>query len=223
MEKMAELILRELTAHYQDKKQRISLHRSKMTEITQEEVFKLIGQEYKFGVVAKNKDFICNDDLIIKIQNIAKFLTSEKRKDALLLFGFVGVGKTMLADAICEVIDKYNKINSKGIFKVVKRINALEVGRLAINDFKEFEKLKNEQYLFVDDLGVEPTTIKTYGNEISPITELIVDREEKNMFSIFTSNLNLKEMQDRYGIRFVDRINQYCDLIGFKENKSFRK
>lgn len=194
-----------------------------MTEITQEEMFKLIGQEYKFGVVAKNKDFIINDDLIIKIQNIAKFLTSENRKDALLLFGFVGVGKTMLADAICEVIDKYNKINSKGIFKVVKRINALEVGRLAINDFKEFEKLKNVQYLFVDDLGVEPTTIKTYGNEISPITELIVDREEKNMFSIFTSNLNLKEMQDRYGIRFVDRINQYCDLIGFKENKSFRK
>lgn len=194
-----------------------------MTEITQEEMFKLIGQEYKFSVVAKNKDFICNDDLIIKVQNIAKFLTSENRKDALLLFGFVGAGKTMLADAICEVIDKYNKINSKGIFKVVKRINALEVGRLAINDFKEFEKLKNEQYLFVDDLGVEPTTIKTYGNEISPITELIVDREEKNMFSIFTSNLNLKEMQDRYGIRFVDRINQYCDLIGFKENKSFRK
>jgi DNA replication protein DnaC len=185
-------------------------------------MYKLIGLSYKNKVILTNKKFVMNDDIKNKLELIAKFLTSEESRDAILLHGFIGAGKTLMANAICNVIDIINRRENNGLGNPVKKIKALEVGRLAINNLKEFEDLKKTKLLFIDDLGVEPTIIKTYGNEISPLTELIFERQEKKMFLILTSNLSIKGLTERYGDRFTDRINEYCCCIAFT-NESFRK
>lgn len=196
--------------------------RNKFKDFTQEEMYKLIGLSYKNKVILTNKKFVMNDDIKNKLELIAKFLTSEESRDAILLHGFIGAGKTLMANAICNVIDIINRRENNGLGNPIKKIKALEVGRLAINNLKEFENLKKTKLLFIDDLGTEPTIMKTYGNEISPLTELFFERQEKKMFLILTSNLSIKGLTERYGDRFTDRINEYCCCIAFT-NESFRK
>ena len=93
--------------------------------------------------------------------------------------------------------------------------------------FKKIKKLKQRKYresemLFIDDMGIEPSTVKSWGNELSPVTELLYFRYDKQLFTLVTSNLNDEQLSKWYGSRILDRFNEMFDRVYFT-GKSYRK
>lgn len=65
------------------------------------------------------------------------------------------------------------------------------------------------------DLGAEEDA-KHYGNNRNVIEEIIFSRYENNtpfIYTHFTTNLNAKEIEARYGERFRDRVKEMCNTI----------
>jgi len=84
------------------------------------------------------------------------------------------------------------------------------------------EFYKDRPILYIDDLGVERLVSKEYGNDIYPLMEVISYRYRKTLPTIITTNLNEKQIIDRYGLRLQDRLDEQYDKIIYK-NSSFRK
>ena len=82
--------------------------------------------------------------------------------------------------------------------------------------------LKNTELLCIDDVGTEPASLKVWGNEVSPLVDLLYHRYDRQLFTIITSNLEGDEdIAKRYGVRVADRFIEMFDLIGF-DNSSYR-
>ena len=100
-------------------------------------------------------------------------------------------------------------------------IEATEVANVFKSSEKEFNELCSKPILAIDDLGVEPTDVMSYGNIISPLSRLLEKRYEARLFTIITSNLKPTDVTRKYGKRIGDRLNEFYK-IEFTNDKSFR-
>lgn len=194
--------------------------RFKIDKWSEEDVKGFLFLAYSNEVEERRATLIQDEATMGMIAKAAKWLTGD-HKPGLLLYGGVGNGKTTLAKAICKTIgilyDSAYSTERKGVC----RISALEVARCA-NDSESFTRLKNQELLFIDDIGTEPANIKSWGNEISPVTELLYFRYDRLLFTIMTSNLNDEELKNRYGLRIADRLAEMFDRL-YYQNRSYRK
>lgn len=176
---------------------------------------------YQSEVEARGLEFDVEEAKPI-ISWVTSWLLSPTKKTGLLLQGSVGNGKTTIVKAIQKLI--YLVYNGSTIreSKSLSYVSALELSVIAKNSPEKFEQLKKTELLAIDDVGTEPSVVKNYGNEISPFVEVIYYRYDKQLFTILTSNLNTKDLGDRYGDRVADRFNEMFNKKAF-ENKSFRK
>lgn len=134
------------------------------------------------------------------------------RKAGMMVIGNIGVGKTTLMKAVAAT---YRIVEAKPI-TMVDAVNASIMG---VEDKRSFEQLKDSTMLAIDDLGTEQLTAKSYGNETTPMVELLTNRYNKRMFTIITTNLSDKELAERYGERMADRLVELCDTIYYDGNK----
>jgi len=65
--------------------------------------------------------------------------------------------------------------------------------------------------------------VKAWGNEISPVMDLIYSRYDTLRPTIITSNLSLAEMRKFYGERVGDRMQEMFNGIEFAQTLSYRK
>lgn len=164
--------------------------------------------------------FVADDDTRRNVSKAAKWLTGDY-KVGLILYGGIGNGKTTLARSICKLIAilcKKDAWTGKGVVTV----SALDLSKIIVDAPERYNKIKESEMLFIDDIGIEPSTVKSWGNELSPVTELLYFRYDKQLFTLVTSNLNDTELKDRYGIRISDRFNEMFDKVYFT-GKSYRK
>ena len=103
-------------------------------------------------------------------------------------------------------------------------ISALNLTESARNENKErLRALQSAELLFIDDVGTEPSTVKVWGNEVSPLVDLLYYRYDKRLFTLVTSNLiGDGDIERRYGLRIADRFAEMFDLLGF-DNDSYRR
>jgi hypothetical protein len=132
------------------------------------------------------------------------------------LTGPVGVGKTTIMQVFSLCI-------TSGYIKDAKpfRVIALrDIARAFLTEgFGAFDTFRiGKQYnsnVCLDDIGVEFTNVKVYGNDISVFPELILelyDTFTKNhTVTHFTTNLLPEDMERTYGIRSLDRISQMSE------------
>lgn len=142
-----------------------------------------------------------------------------------MLYGAVGTGKSTLAKAMAQLINMlYNSYQLGGRRTSVKIGTALDLSKAATDEESyKFNDYKNARFLLLDDVGVEPPTVKNWGNEISPVVELIYYRYDWLKPTIVTSNLTFEEMRKRYGERVGDRMLEMFNGIEFKQTLSYRK
>ena len=72
---------------------------------------------------------------------------------------------------------------------------------------------------YIDDVGTEETPVKYYGVNINWFKEFIETayNDEKDFSKIiFTTNLSLKELGEKYGMRVADRISQKFNIVDIK-------
>ena len=120
-------------------------------------------------------------------------------KPGLLLYGSVGNGKTTLIRAIRRLIGLLYESAYSNERKGVATVSALELANIAKEENGRFDNLKKAELLSIDDVGVEPSTIKVWGNEISPFVDTIYYRYDRQLFTIMTSNLSDEQLADKYG------------------------
>lgn len=184
-----------------------------------------------------------DEKLLKRIESAAEWLTGD-HKMGLLLYGGVGNGKSTLVNAISESLfaieramrswekDIANQANRNLETKCPARsvitssapamFSSIEIARLAEASSKGLDHVKNAAFLILDDIGCEPSSVKVYGNEISPVSDILYHRYDKQLPTILTSNLDKAGLKEFYGPRIADRLEEMCDCIGFN-NKSYRK
>lgn len=169
---------------------------------------------YKNEVKKRGMNY--SNDIKNYVDKVATWLL-ETKKTGLFLYGSVGNGKTTMILAIKKLIE----ILYFGQFGV-KIISSLTLSELVRNDEANFNLIKKSHLLAIDDVGCETSIVKNYGNEISPLTDIIYYRYDKQLFTLITSNLDKKDIEIKYGNRIADRMNEMFDFVAFT-NKTYRK
>lgn len=146
---------------------------------------------------------------------------SQGRKPGLLLYGNVGSGKSTLARAIAVLIKTLYPPSFQDS-RCLRSISALELSEAAKSDPDRFTRVKHSELLAIDDLGIEPSAVKVWGNELNPIVETLYYRYDRQLFTIVTSNLNSEDLRAKYGERVADRVAEMFDRVSFTNN-SYRK
>ena len=199
---------------------------SKKTEITPEGKFIFTDYEAVRQSLNKNYDFIVRQyggtmsSHSVSLCNVTAFYLTNNHelKQWLFLWGGVGVGKTTLSQALVEVFKNQAE-------KVLKVVNAANINAIKKDNPDEWQRIVNYPYLCIDDLGVEAVKVQQWGATEYPTNELIYNRYDKRLFTVFTSNLNFKnnEIANRYGIRVADRMTEMCRDIEFTQKSSYRQ
>lgn len=177
---------------------------------------------YKAEVVKRRMQMIQDGTTEERVRKAAKWL-SGKHKTGLLIYGAAcGTGKTTLANAMCNLVNYlFDSVYSQDR-KTVYRTSAINLVKMYSDNPEQYKRMVSQELLFVDDLGTEPVNIKIYGNEFSPVTELLYNRYDWQRWTIVTSNLSDEQLKERYGTRIDDRLREMFDRILF-QGKSYRK
>lgn len=138
---------------------------------------------------------------------LAEWLTDNKGQ-GLLLKGFCGLGKTVFATQVLPALLK--KYCRKG---------ALVLRATEMN--QHIREIKDAGIVVLDDIGTE-TELNGYGIKSWAFSDIMDHAEQNNRLIIITTNLNSKELLERYGTRTADRLGKLCKTVTFHENYTLR-
>jgi energy-coupling factor transporter ATP-binding protein EcfA2 len=153
----------------------------------------------------------------IEDETYAKKLNIDLQK-GILLTGPVGCGKTSLMKLLRYIIPH------KKTHKIIPCRNAV-FGFNHIG-FKTIEDYGNENYYCFDDLGIEPTG-RHFGKDCNVMGEILLSRYDLFVKSKIkthaTTNLNAKELEERYGNRVRSRMRELFNLIAFDKKSEDKR
>lgn len=171
---------------------------------------------YKANVEARG--MVCDDaGALPAIEQAARWMT-EAGKPWLFLSGNVGTGKTTLMRSMLDMLLQYDI--------PAKMFRASEFPALFLNNIEQTERqiLRGEwcTVLMLDDVGVDQTEYKEYGNVLRPFVKVIEERYDRQLPLVVSTNLSGAEIRAAYGERTIDRIKEMA--VGIVYNgKSYRK
>lgn len=131
----------------------------------------------------------------------------DNRGKGLLCMGSCGRGKTLICSKIIPIV----------LYKHFGFVFA----RYSMQDLaNNLDEALDKKLLVIDDVGTENMSVK-YGERRQPFAE-IVDNAEKNATTmIVTTNLTAEELQEKYGVRVLDRLKEVTRLV-MLEGESMR-
>lgn len=139
--------------------------------------------------------------------NVASWLSDNKGR-GLLCLGNCGRGKTLICGKVIPIL-----LNSF-CHKIVTCYDAQQMNA-------ELDTVKQKHIIYLDDIGTEFLSVK-YGSKRLSFAELVDEAEKKGKLLIITTNLSLKELQEKYGERTLDRLRAITTPVVFKGD-SLRK
>lgn len=204
-----------------NRKNKRSIERFRISHFDEATIREMLTMCYQNEVSDRRIPFVNDENTQNNISKAAKWLTGDY-KVGLILYGGVGNGKTTLARSICELIAILYKQDEWRSSKGVAKISALELSKMIVDAPEQYKKIKDSELLFIDDVGTEPANVKSWGNELSPVTEVLYKRYDNQLFTLATSNLGDAELKERYGLRISDRFSEMFEKVYFP-GKSYRK
>ncbi len=151
----------------------------------------------------KTKDFMTN--LTKQQAQVKEYFETKDNTKGLLLYGPNGTGKTT---SMSPYLKKMWHGSAIDYANVVAQNGRNYITRYAMHD------------MYIDDLGREPVTVKSFGDDINVMHDLIHYRysvfQKNGHKTHISTNLGFNELQERYGIAIVDRIKEMCSIIEFK-------
>jgi DNA replication protein DnaC len=91
----------------------------------------------------------------------------------------------------------------------------------AIELNNKFEEFKQYKIISIDDLGTE-SVANDFETRRNFVQELIDEAERKQKLLILSTNLNEKELTEKYDIRTMDRLRSLTKVVIFS-GQSLRK
>ena len=182
---------------------------------------------------ARIKDIYVDDKSrveIIKYINDYIKNYNKNRLKALYLTGSFGSGKTYLISALFNELAKQNVSSVIVYFPEFLRTLKSSFNDIENSYNERFNYVKNAKLLLIDDIGAENLT--TWGRD-EILGTILQYRMQENLPTFFTSNLNMKELEEHLSIttsssdkvkarRIIERIKYLTDemtLIGINRRK----
>ena len=100
--------------------------------------------------------------------------------------------------------------------------NTKDLAMRTKGNYSDWRNVMRYRLMIVDDLGTEPREVIEFGNVYMPLIDLITTRYEEQLYTIFTTNLTPAQLEEKYGKRIVDRLNEMVEKVVF-ENESYRR
>lgn len=214
--------MKELLNVLQRQLDQVTKTRFSLSDVDPQEMVSMLSACYNAEVVKRRVQMLNDSVTSERIAKVAKWL-SGNNKTGLLLYGETcGTGKTVMGNAICSLVNYMFDSPYSNERKYVYRTSAINLVKVYSNNQDLYNRIVSQELLFIDDLGAEPANLKIYGNEFSPVTELLYNRYDRQCWTIVTSNLSDEHIRERYGARIDDRIREMFDRIYF-QGKSYRK
>lgn len=164
---------------------------------------------YSLEVEHRGDVFKLDEHTEDKLKRISRWL-HESQKRGLILMGNLGTGKSIMLKSIHRLLECWGMFgDAQDIFEFYKKNNGTM-------------RYWNERLLLIDDLGVEPPKCMNFGEESYPLTRLLLHRYDRNLTTIIATNLDMPEIQARYGDRVVDRLFGMYVVLKY-ENDSYRR
>ena len=178
---------------------------------------------YQAEVERRHKVFERNEHFDAQLNLIAKYLTGGSKKFGLMFCGLCGNGKTTWAKALQLLVSGLNLKNPiNNLYYVFPLCNAKDLAMRSKGNYIDWRNVMRYQLMIVDDLGTEPREVMEFGNVYTPLIDLITTRYEEQLYTIFTTNLTPAQLEEKYGKRIVDRLNEMVEKVVF-ENESYRR
>lgn len=180
---------------------------------------------------AKMKDIFVDDKSRIEvIKAVNSFYENyfKEPKKGIYLSGNFGSGKTYIIAAL------FNELAKKGVKSSIvyfpEFLRVLKASFAKEDYLDKFEYIKKTPLLLIDDIGAEQVT--SWGRD-EILGTILQYRMEENLPTFFTSNFNIKELEEHLSStkekieklkarRIIERINYLCDemfLIGVDRRK----
>lgn len=175
---------------------------------------------YASEVLSRGRQLVPDQATRANLHKVAEWLTNPLAKPWLLIYGGVGNGKTTLLRAIQAFVNSQRfYIGNTRVQMLVQTASRLSA--LAVESPRLFESRTDQECIGIDDLGVEPLEVNSFGTRSTPIAELLLHRYERMRFTILTSNLSEEQLTSRYGERITDRLREVCDRL-WMDGASYR-
>lgn len=196
------------------------------TSLNNNDVYSVLLKHYSVQIHGKE----VSEQVKTKLMMVAQWLLSDGKKHSLLLLGGVGNGKTSMMWAIYSSLKFLRDLAFKGRTKeeeaglkplskipIPSVYKAIKIVNKASEDPTTVKSLKDEGFIGIDDIGVEPTEIMNFGSRFQPIVDIIYGRYDNSKPTIYTTNLDWSDIQVKYGPRVVDRLKEECLVIAYTE------
>jgi DNA replication protein DnaC len=178
---------------------------------------------YQAEVERRHRVFERNEYFDEQLNKIANYLTGGSKKFGLMFCGLCGNGKTTWAKALQLLVSGLNLKNPiNNLYYVFPLCNAKDLAMRSKGNYNDWRNVMRYQLMIVDDLGTEPREVMEFGNVYTPLIDLITTRYEEQLYTIFTTNLTPAQLEEKYGKRIVDRLNEMVEKVVF-ENESYRR
>jgi DNA replication protein DnaC len=133
---------------------------------------------------------------------------------SLLLLGVTGVGKTHEAYGAMREL-AVTGVSARWAVTTAADLYAALRPRHGIDSEAEFRRYRDARLLLVDDLGAERKPTE-FTEEVN--FRLINHRYEHHLPTLFTSNVEPKELGARLGDRVTSRLAEMCQRVAMKGN-----
>lgn len=120
----------------------------------------------------------------------------------LILYGSLGTGKTTMLKALKTVFPSSVYCSAMRVFDEFKAKEILPI-------------FPDNKLLLLDDLGAEPPVCKIFGEDRTPITDMLLRRYDWLATTVIATNLSIDDIQTRYGDRLADRIAEMAIAIQY--------
>lgn len=164
-----------------------------------------------------DQEFFIDDDNREVIIALHEYLTgfSDKIdvKKGIMLIGAIGSGKTILMHSFCKIFELLGR-------KIITPIHSMKLNSIIreSGNFDDYIKIP----LFIDDLGKEEESVKSWGSDLHPLTELIAMRYDLGSWTFATSNYKIETLLEKYTQHTIDRMIEMFNILTLK-GKSRRK
>lgn len=142
----------------------------------------------------------------------------------IILKGKTGRGKTFLFNVFTEFlkIDNLQYVsNGKLLSLYLTKIHARQLAsNYQKNGYEVIDYYSKVPCLFIDDIGTEMSQSQNFGNKINVVENLLDMREDNNLLTFATTNL--EKFSEQYDDRLISRMNSLFNVISINHDKDYR-